>query len=685
MSDPDPDPSAIDTAIDPALAAEQAHLDHAHRCLDAMRQRTETALSISGGATAVDTEVATYHLRKRAASFDGRAPLSFGRLDTDDGERFHVGRRHVEDDRGDPVVVDWRAPVSAPFYRATWRDPLGLVLRRRFSVEDRTIVALHDEDFTDPDSGGGGGIPDPLLAELERGRTGEMRDIVATIQAEQDEVIRAPLDQLTIVQGGPGTGKTAVGLHRAAYLLYEHRALLEERRVLVLGPNKVFLRYISEVLPSLGEHAVNQNTIDGLLAARYPVRDVDTPDVAALKGDARMATVLERALADQRSLPSEALDLHLPWGRVRLSPDDVADAQRTATKRALDDTAAREVYRTLLARRVEALLLPQFRGEAPAGSDFIRDAKNDTGFQRLVTRTWPTTSAPTLVRRVLGNRRALASASVDVLDPDEQAALHRSPEKRLDDERWTLADIPLLDEADALVSGVRATYGHVVVDEAQDLTAMALRMVSRRCPSGSITVLGDLAQATAAGAQRTWHEVADHLAVPVEHAITELHVGYRVPAPILDLASRLLPVAAPEVTPSRSIRPHGDEPWITRLDSDEDLLAELARRVSLLCGEWRSIGVVAPEAWYRRSLDTLTSAGVDVAAGDRGGLDHQVAVLEPATAKGLEFDAVVVIEPDLFLVQGASGARLLYVAMTRSVQHLSLLHTRHLPPVLAGS
>jgi DNA helicase IV len=679
MSDPDPSPPHRD------LASEQAHLDHAHHCLDDMRRRTEAALSIDGGATAADSEVATYHLRKRRASFDGRGPLCFGRLDTDDGERFHVGRRHVEDGDGQPVVVDWRAPVSAPFYRATWRDPLGLRLRRRFSVAERTILALHDEDFTDPDSGTAGGIPDPLLAELERGRTGEMRDIVATIQAEQDEIIRAPIDQLTIVQGGPGTGKTAVGLHRAAYLLYEHRALLEEQRVLVLGPNRVFLRYISEVLPSLGEHSVVQATVDGLLAARYPVRAADSHAVAALKGDVRLATVLSRALVRQRTVPPDPVELQLPWGRVRLDPDDVAAAQSTASGRALDDTAAREVFRNLLARRVEALLLPQFRGEAPAGSDFVRDAKAHPTFQRLVARSWPTTSAPALVRRVLGNRRALAAAGDGLLDGAELALLHRAPARRVDDERWTLADIPLLDEADALVSGVRATYGHVVVDEAQDLSAMALRMVARRCPSGSITVLGDLAQATAPGAQRSWDDAARHLDVAVDRRVTELEVGYRVPAPILDLASRLLPIAAPGLAPSRSIRDRGDDPWITPADSVESLGREVARRAAVLCEAWGSVGVVVPEPHVASVLEVILANGLDAARGDRGGLDRAVAVLEPDMAKGLEFDAVIVVEPAGFLDGGASGARLLYVAMTRSVQHLSVVHHRPLPGILASA
>ncbi|HLU41387.1 MAG TPA: ATP-binding domain-containing protein, partial [Microthrixaceae bacterium] len=427
--------------------------------------------------------------------------------------------------------------------------------------------------------------------------------------------------------------------------------------------------------------------------------------VAALKGDARMAEVLARALADQRSLPTEAVELHLPWGRVRLTADDVADAQREAASRRLDDTAAREVYRTLLARRVEARLLPQYRGEAPAGSDFARDAKNDRVFQRLVTRTWPTTSAAALVRRVLGNRRAAATAADGLLDRDELALLHRQPARRLDDERWTAADIPLLDEADALVGGVRATYGHVVVDEAQDLSAMALRMVARRSPSGSITVLGDLAQATAPGAQSSWEEVAAALAAPAEstaaalaapaestaaalaapgHAIAELEIGYRVPAPILDLASRLLPLAAPQLAPSRSIRTVGDDPWITRVAPPDDLLAELVRRVGVLGEAWGSSGVVAPGRWHAPALEALAAARLDVAAGDRGGLGHQVAVLEPPTAKGLEFDAVVVVEPADFLVDGPTGARLLYVAMTRSVQHLSVLHADPLPAVLAG-
>lgn len=674
MSDPSPEPDP-----DPDLLAEQSHLDQAYEHLEAMRQRTERMIAVAeGGATETDSEAARYHLRRRAASFDGRAPLCFGRLDTDEDETFHVGRRHVEDDQGDPVVVDWRAPISAPFYRATWRDPLGVRRRRRFSVDRRTIVAIHDEDLSDPDAVGGGGIPDPLLAELERSRTGELRDIVATIQAEQDEIIRAPLEQLTIVQGGPGSGKTAVGLHRAAFLLFEHRLRLEETRVLVVGPNRVFLRYISDVLPSLGETSVVQTTIEGLHGTRYPVQATEPDEVAALKGDPRMAEVLWRALADAIKVPTADVELTLPWGRVRLTVDHVETALAAARERDLDANAGREVFRSLLARRVEALLLPQFRGEAPAGSDFIADARADATFRSLVNRTWPAASAPTLVRRLLTSRALRRRAADGILTPAEQDLLHRPSGDAAT--MWTSADVPLLDEADTLILGVRATYGHIVADEAQDLSPMALRMLARRSPTGSMTILGDLAQSTAPAGQQRWEDALDHLGEAAAHAVVELEVGYRVPGPILDLASRLLPLAAPHVTPSRSIRTAGDDPWVTRADGVDQLVPAVVDRVAVLAEDWGTIGVVAPGELTAAVLDGLVTRGLDAGDARRGGLDRAVTVLDPPTAKGLEFDAVVVVEPARFLDAGAVGARHLYIAMTRCVQHLSVIHARRCRP-----
>src|SRR4051812_33119591 len=284
--------------LHPDLAAEQAYIDRAYACLEAMKVKTTAATASAKEQAKADwnAAVALAHLTDRLDSMNtGHRVLCFGRLDDEDGSRYYIGRRHVEDQGGDPVVVDWRAPVSVPFYRATFSDPMGLELRRRFSAEGSQLVDIFDEHLDDPaHDTGGGGVPDPLLAELERARTGAMRDIVGTIQAEQDVVIRAPLDRVVIVQGGPGTGKTAVGLHRAAYLLYEHRVALQRDGVLVIGPNPVFLRYIAEVLPSLGETAVVQTTILGL-QGRFRVRADDEPLVAAIKGSARMAHVVERA------------------------------------------------------------------------------------------------------------------------------------------------------------------------------------------------------------------------------------------------------------------------------------------------------------------------------------------------------------------------------------------------------
>ena len=328
--------------------------------------------------------------------------LAFGRLDEADGDRFYVGRRHVEDGRGDPVVVDWRADISVPFYRATWADPMGLDRRRRFALEGRELVGLFDEDFFDPDSqgaGGGGGVPDPLLAELERGRSGEMRDIVATIQAEQDEVIRVPLEECLVVQGGPGTGKTAVGLHRAAYLLYEHRERLARERLLVIGPNLLFLRYIAQVLPSLGETAVTQTTLPGLVAHRFRVRAVDDEATVAVKGDVRMATVIQRAARaavatvapDDIALRAFGATLHL-WAPAVQDVLDVLHGRDVSLR----------IGREQLRARLDQLALDQYTALRPEADeeDLARELRPAASCTAAVNRLWPVPSAPVLVRRV---------------------------------------------------------------------------------------------------------------------------------------------------------------------------------------------------------------------------------------------------------------------------------------------
>jgi DNA helicase IV len=643
-------------AAHPDVPAEQAYLDGAYACLAAMRARTEAAVAVADNAAQeVDSEIARAHLAHRLRTLDVEVPgLSFGRLDSEHGDTWYVGRRHVEDDRGEPVVVDWRAPVATPFYRATAADPLDLRRRRRFLMSGARLEDLFDEVFGDEESmiaAHHGGIPDPLLAELERARTGEMADIVATIAAEQDVVIRSELDTCLVVQGGPGTGKTAVGLHRAAFLLYEHREHLDREGVLVIGPNPVFLRYIAQVLPSLGETAARQTTLERLVCGtRLQVRAVDTPDRARLLGDARLAEVLPRALRATLRPPREDVVVGSGWDRVVLPAAEVAADVEEIAGRGVAFTTGR----TALRARLERLA-------GRPGSDL----------SAAVARMWPTTSGPALAKRVLTNRTALARAAEGLLDAGEQRLLLRRGARRLDDEPWTSAELVLVDEAEALVNGVARTYGHLVVDEAQDLSAMELRALARRCPSRSMTVLGDLAQATAPAAQRSWPDALSSLGDPMTAAVEELAVGYRVPQPIIAVANRLLPHVAPGVRPAGSVRLQGRAP--EAVPSPPGALAEtVAAVVAELAGRWRSVGVIVPE-------------GIPVAA-PGGRHDERVTVVAPPEAKGLEFDAVVVVEPAAFWADGdVAGGRLLYIALTRAVQELWLVHERPLPASLLDS
>jgi DNA helicase IV len=677
------------------LEAEQRYLLHAYECLEDMHERAQRALDAGElAAGAVDSEIVRWHLARRVAALAARPPaLCFGRIDyaEDAGaERYYVGRRHVEDEAGEPVVVDWRAPAAVPFYRATSADPLDLDFRRRFLIDGETLVEIFDEDFTDESgTGAAAGVPDPLLAELERARSGEMRDIVATIQAEQDVIIRAPLEETVIVQGGPGTGKTAVGLHRAAFLLFEHRLRLERDRLLVVGPNRMFLRYISAVLPSLGETAVVQRTVDELPSGAGWGTDgtgerLEARDVAALKGDVRLATVIRRALHARIQPPAaDVSGLRTAFGSARLP----AAAVRTQ----VDDLLRREVPladgRRMLRERLLRLAARSVGGESWSGdrqADFERELRAHKDFRAAVDAMWPSLSAPPAIRALLTRADHLAQMAAGVLDDEEQAMLlgtgRRRPAGR---GRWTRSDLPLLDEAHALIAGPGAVYGHVVVDEAQDLTAMELRMVARRSRDRSMTILGDLAQATGPGGQDRWEDAVSHLEAP-KARLAELTLGYRVPGPVLDYANRLLPVVAPDVTASRSVRVTGDHPLVLTVSPDR-LAAAVATEVASLCERFGLIGVIAPDLHRHHVAAALTAAGVDFAeAGSDRALETAVTLLPPPAAKGLEFDATVVIEPAAFAgaAGDAAGLRLLYIALTRAVQHLSIVHAAELPAAL---
>ena len=659
----------------PDLDAEQEYLDRAHEHLAAMQAnatRLADRFQITAREDFNDAAVENAMRRYRAA-LDVDRSLCFGRIDADDGERWYIGRRHVEDATGTPVVIDWRAAVATPFYRATFADPLGLALRRRFALEDHRLVELFDEDFADPQSAHrASGIPDPLLAELDRSRSGQMRDIVATIQAEQDRVIRAPLDLLLVVQGGPGTGKTAVGLHRAALLLYDHREVLERDGVLVVGPNRLFLRYIAQVLPSLGETSVIQTTLGGL--GDVEVSGVEADAVAALKGDARLAEVIARAAWDRTVPLAEDVRVRTAFGNLVLAAGDVNEALHKALADRRTVTSSRDGFRAAMVRHTFERLVAR-RPEGLKLSDEVAAAvRTSADLRRVLDRAWPATTAPALVRRLLTNRAVLAAAGAGILSPEEQARLLRKPARRAADEAWTAADVPLVDEADAVLGARPRRFGHIVVDEAQDLSAMAWRMLARRSARfPSMTVLGDLAQSTAPGGQSSWFDVVEALGSPAAVLRAELDVGYRVPEQILAVANRLLPHAGVDVGAARSARATTDEPELVATDDVPAAVVSAATDLAVL---HTSVGVIAPAELHVALVD----AGLPVAEA----LAAPISLITPSESKGLEFDAVVVVEPALVAAAGPPGVRLLYVALTRAVQHLTIVHSLGLPAGLAA-
>jgi len=636
----------------PELAAERAHLSFARRARDSMIARLE-AVDPEGAADEITKEYV--EVTVEGALGDLRSPGAgdfFGRID-EGAERWYIGRRHIEDDDHDPVVVDWRAPIAAPFYRATAVDPLGIDFRRRYTLDDGQITAYLDEHLDDPEQGEvAGGIPDPVLAEIGAARSGEMREIVATIQGEQDVIIRSPVDQVLIVQGGPGTGKTAVALHRAAYLLFEHRRRLARDGVLVIGPNHAFLDYVANVLPSLGERSVTQTTVAELCIPRVEVAGDDTPDAARWKGSAERLADLERAALAAIVPPDE--DIVVPIGARRhvIGRDLFASWLEVAMEGISPINQRRERVRAMAQREILRR----------TGSE---SAWSDAGpLKSAITKAWPTQKPVRLVDRLLpgptGRRR-----------------------------RWTQADQLLVDEANSLLNGTPFTYGHVIVDEAQDHSAVALRVIARRSPAGSMTLVGDVAQSTTPAGQERWGDVLSHLGATgsADGAVADLTIGYRVPAPILDVANRLLPLTGVDAAESRSVRAVGRRPLWLRADHDE-IAAQVARAALDVRSRHKLTGLIAPPERLASLRAELVAAGlVPVDHVHELGLD-EVPVFGPEQVKGLEFDGVVVVYPDEILHEGstdptARGARLLYVAMTRAVQELVFVTSAKPPSVIA--
>lgn len=767
------------------IAAEQAHVSAVYARLDAMRRAAssvaEAYAEVRVGGThqaRLERDIAVETTKRRLATLDvGDAPLCFGRLDfradsQSDSGRIYVGRLAVDDEERTPLLVDWRAPVAEPFYRATALDPMGVLRRRHLLTRrGREVVGLDDEVF-DTEAAEAAGLhvmgEGALLAALEAHRTGRMTDIVATIQTEQDHAVRADLAGVLVVSGGPGTGKTAVALHRAAYLLYTHRRRLASQGVLLVGPSSVFLRYIEQVLPSLGEHDVQLATVTGLKPVLRVTRAEDAR-VAVVKGDARMATVVERALADRERPIRRDLELTLDGLRLRLTRTDAARLLRRAHHRRGSHNARRPLverlvldhlvdqYRRALARRfrqrhavtVDELVEPGEGYDAAAVAALARGDEPDPDWERelrqrlrrlpavraLLERMWPVLSGAELVHDLFSFPALIRSAADGILTAEEQHLLVRERSKSVRDVVWTDADVALVDEADARLGPVDAarvrkrrragahrealetagavvrelglgaftsaaalaeryaerppgdngesgggeprTFGHVLVDEAQDLTPMQWRMLARRAPSGSMTLVGDFGQASRPGAAPGWDAVVQAVAPREPARFVQLSVNYRTPAEIMDVANRLLAVAAPGVELTRAVRRTGGHP---RFVTTNDLVAATANAARLAARSGGTVAVVAAPALHPAILEAVRDVGA--VAETPAALDAPIGVLDALNVKGLEFDHVVVVEPATLVGPDPNGLRLLFVALTRATRTLTVVHAAPLPEAL---
>ncbi|WP_371579108.1 AAA family ATPase [Streptomyces sp. NBC_01314] len=737
MTPPEP---PVDPALRHALTRERAYHDTCRAALAAMVEGAgeQVVVGEDVSASGADAEVLGYRLRSRAKEMRElpEGPLFFGRLDfaahaTSDhaGQSYHVGRLRISEDPAvPPLVVDWRAPVSRAFYQASSRDPRGVAVRRRFGWaqggrgDSADLTGLEDEHLDrrgvandrgraspgdlgspggsgspggpgGPGSPGGAGGPGGLLAvEIERPRLGPMRDIAATIQPEQDDLVRADLGTSVCVQGAPGTGKTAVGLHRAAYLLYTYPQRIRRGGLLILGPNRTFLSYIAEVLPALGETGVRQSTVTDEIA-RHPVTAEDDERAAVVKHDARMAGVLRRALyagVAGGGGPGERFDsLVLSEGsyRWRVSGDELRRIVADVRAEELPYDIGRERVR---ARVVRLLQMQAERRAGPRPNAWVYRISRSRPVGVYVEAVWPKARPEEVVARLLGDPDALADAAEGLLDADERKAVSwTKPPRTWRSARWSAADLVLLDEVAGLLAHPDG-YGHVVVDEAQDLSPMECRAIARRAAYGSVTVLGDLAQGTTPWAAPDWPRLLAHLGKPDAHVIP-LTTGFRVPQAVVGLANGLLGRLGVDVPAARSLRRDG-ELRIRRVDGVEaggaeaggedaggaGAVVETVAAVRDALAREGSIGVITADGPdVVRLREALGEAGV--ATGGTGELGARVTVLGAGEAKGLEYDHVVVVEPAAIVAAEGRGLHRLYVVLTRAVSRLDVVHARALP------
>lgn len=755
---------------------EQEYVSDLYRRLDGMRERAERNLSqalLQTGGTQQErsqreSTVALY-TEQRASLGAVENGLCFGRLDlVEEGARY-IGRIGIFDESAEyePLLVDWRAPASRPFYLATAASPQGVRRRRHIRTAERTVTALDDEVLDLADAAAAAPHHEGLTSEaalfaaMDAGRTGRMRDIVETIQAEQDHIIRADLSGIMVVQGGPGTGKTAVALHRAAYLLYTYRKELSTRAVLVVGPNTTFLKYISQVLPSLAETGVVLRTVGGLFPG-VTATAVEPDETAEVKGRAVMAEVLAAAVRDRQQVPDDTVEVEFDSEPLVLDRAACEAAREVARRSGKPHNLARQLFDVEMIHALSMQLAdrigtdpyaddplggddapgdPQLLDEADL-AELRRELQADPNVQTVLDWLWPVLTPQRLLSDLYASEKRLAAAAT-MLTEAERALLRRSR-----DAGWTPADAPLLDEAAELLGeddrdaeelaerrrrqrlayaegaleilhGSRSidledeldpeiltaadvlgalelgerqedeqrltaaeraaadrrwAFGHVIVDEAQELSPMAWRLLMRRCPSRSMTIVGDVAQTGDPAGTSSWDAVL-HPYVADRWRQTRLTVNYRTPAEIMDLAGQVLKSIDPGLEPPRSVRHTGRAPQLTEV-GPADLAARLAdevRREVAALGDG-TLGVLVPAGRIDELGAVVTAALPQARVGEQTELTDPVVVLTVRQAKGLEFDAVVIADPGGIVAESPRGHSDLYVAITRPTQRLTVLH-----------
>jgi DNA helicase IV len=641
------------------LAEEQEYFDRA----DKNRQRHQAHLDDLPEAAA-NAGAAQRFLKwvkgRRDARATVREAVAFGRIDDGSEEPLYIGNELITDEEHDILVINWRTKAAEPFYKATAADPHGLVRKRSFVCDGNLVTDFADVHFRQlaEDIQALDGPDGLLLAELDRARDGTMHEIVATIQAAQYDLIRSPVDRTLVIEGGPGTGKTAVALHRVSWLLYNHRDKFGAAEIVVVGPNPAFTRYVRTVLPELGDAEVEHTDIGRFAPAVLRGRP-EPLEVRRLKGDGRMAGLLARALEARVGTPDPA-ERMLFEGRFVTIPGAEVQAVLDECRAAPGGYAQR---RALLRARLHDLA--RERG-APTERERLEPVDN------LVERLWPQFSAPAFLRQLLGSKRRLAAAAGPDLTAEEAMSLQRQAADKLSTQTWSEADLPLLDEVEDLINGVPRRYRHMVVDEAQDLSPMQLRSVARRSASGSFTLVGDLAQSTGAWARDDWADLLRHLPDALPSSVSALRYGYRVPRQVYELAARLLPLAAPGLAPLTVVRDGPAEPGIHRVEASE----RPGRTVAIAmehAAEGRFVGIVCPPARRQELVDALAANQVEWSGADQGEVAALVNVVGPHEAKGLEFDAVVVVEPEDIVAGDERGHRLLFIALTRTTRYLDIV------------